>query len=119
MTYAEFISYFPEFLDPVKYPRNRVQFWLTYAEQLVSTDRWGTLYLHGISLLTAHSLVIDGLHGVMEGIDTSQSADSVSWTAELKSFLQAKAGLYNKTTYGIQYWQLAQLIGAGPLYFAN
>lgn len=115
MTAADFLSTFPEFNDPVVYPVPRINFWLSIAMQVVSQKRWGTLYSQGLALYTAHSITIDGMRGVVEGLDTTQSVDGVSYTTDIASITNKDAGYFNKSWYGIQYYTLAQQLGAGPI----
>ena len=122
MLYADFLVIFPEFSNVTTYPVARVNFWLSYAINFVNTARWGNVASQGIALYTAHLLVLDAgnqaQQGVVTGVDTGESADGISYSVDAASVTIAGAGLYNSTTYGIQYIQLAQMMGAGGLQVA-
>lgn len=122
MTYTDFLAIFPEFSNATTYPTARITFWLGYSANMADSTRWGALYNQGVALLTAHMLAIDSQNqltqGVVNGIQTAKAVDSVSVSMDVNSITIAAAGLYNKTTYGIQYYQLAQMMGAGGLQFA-
>ena len=119
MLYADFLVIFPEFSSVTTYPVARVNFWLSYAINFVNTARWGNIANQGIALYTAHMLVLDARNqaqqGVVTGVDTGESADGISYSVDSASVTIAGAGLYNSTTYGIQYYQLAQMMGAGGM----
>lgn len=119
MTYLEFIDTFPEFVNLVDYPKTRVEFWLDFATNFVNTQRWSSMTNYGISLLTAHQLAMEKMtkNGQVKGVITSKTVDSVSYTQDVKLTTYAKAGYFNLTTYGIQYWNLVQMMGAGPISF--
>lgn len=122
LTLAEFLAIFPEFSNATTYPVARVNFWLSYAVNFVDSTRWGNVYQQGMALYAAHLLVLDvrnqSQQGTVTGVDTGQSADGISYSVDSASVTIAGAGLYNTTTYGIQYWQLAQMMGAGGLQVA-
>lgn len=122
MLYADFIAIFPEFANVPTYPVARVNFWLSVAVNQINTDRWGALSNQGQALLTAHYLTIDLQNqtllpgqqiGEVSGLETAKAVDGVSASMDVNAITIAGAGLYNKTVYGIQYWQLAQTMGAG------
>ena len=119
MLLATFLSIFPEFSNTAIYSTARVNFWLGYAVNFVDPTRWGNVANQGIALYTAHLLVLDVRNQVQQGnvtgVDTGQSADGISYSVDSASVTIAGAGLYNSTTYGIQYIQLAQMMGAGGL----
>jgi hypothetical protein len=115
---SEFISIFPEFSDLVKYPTSRINFYLDYASKLINPLRWGDLTTQGIALLAAHQLILLSLDTTSIGLDSGQSADGISYSLDNKIAFD-NAGAYNRTLYGIQYYQLSLLAGSGPLYYAN
>lgn len=123
MVIADFLAIFPEFSNVNMYPVARVNFWFGYAINFVNPTRWGSVYNQGVSLYTAHLLVIDSRNqlqqGAVSGIDTGQSADGISYTVDSSSVVIAGAGLFNSTTYGIQYYQLALMMGSGGLQIAS
>lgn len=123
MVITDFLTIFPEFSNQVTYPVPRVNFWLGFAQNFVDPTRWGVAYNQGVALYTAHLLVLDGRNSLTQGsvlgIDTGQSADGISYTVDSSSIVIQKAGMFNSTSYGIQYYQLAQMMGAGGIQFAS
>lgn len=133
MLTADFLAIFPEFSNAVQYPAARISFWLGIAAQFVDPTRWSTLTNQGTALLTAHYLVLDqdaqmkaanqlnnpasGLGGV-DGLETAKAVDGVSVSMDVASVSMEGAGYYNRTSYGIQYWQMARMMGAGGLQVA-
>lgn len=117
MIYADFIAAFPEFSNLAEYPQARINFWLNYATLLINQDKWKTLTPQGISLLTAHQLILDKEHGTVNGLTTGKAVDSVSKNMDVKVITYADAGHYNKTTYGLMFWKLVMLVGTAPLQF--
>lgn len=115
MTYDDFINIFPEFANLVSYPIARVDFWLDFSKDFVNSARWGTKTNYGICLLTAHQLFMDSRNGQTKGVIKNKSVDSVSYSADVNLTTMKKAGYYNNSSYGVQYWQLSQLFGAGPI----
>lgn len=117
-----FIQNFPEFSDLDVFPQGKIDFWLGVAKTVINQSRWGRLYDQGVQLLTAHYLSVDAngtlnktIPGLTDGIDTGQTVDVESYTLEVNAMLLEGAGLFNKTSYGIQYWQFAKMRGIGPL----
>ena len=106
---------FPQFNDLNKYPQRMIDFWWNYSMKQINSQRWGRLYNEALQLLTAHNLLLASEQGVMNGLDTGMSVDVESYTVEVNALLIKDGGLFNKTNYGIQYKQLARMIGAGPL----
>lgn len=119
MQASDFLILFPEFADATLYPTARVTFWLGVAVEQINPGRWGALADQGQALLTAHYLVIDRRNtanpGAVTGVVTSKSVDGVSVSMDAGAVTVERAGLYNQSSYGIQYWQLAQMMGAGGL----
>lgn len=118
MTAAVFITMFPEFSGT---DQGRITFWLSVAVQLINPARWGTLTNQGIALLTAHYLTIDAQNqtpatqGTVNGPITSKSVDGVSVSKDVALVTIEKAGQFNATSYGVQYYQLARMMGAGAI----
>lgn len=125
MTPADFRTYFPEFSDTTKYPGSQIEFWMTVASALVDPDRWGVLTDQGVSLVTAHHLVVanqdqavaaaGGTPGEVKGATASKSVDKVSVGYDTKSVTIDGAGFWNMSKYGIRYLTLAKMFGAGGL----
>lgn len=118
MTYEDYLTIFPEFSNLVDYPINRVNLWIEYSTNFVNQERWRNLSNHGIALLTAHMLFMEKNNkGQVKGIITSKSVDSVSYSQDVNLTTYKDAGFFNGSSYGIQFWQLSQLFGAGPIQF--
>ena len=133
MTPAQFLAIFGEFSNATLYSTPLITFWLGIAAQMINPQRWGNLTSQGTALLTAHYLVLAqqanadatlqnagyGALGNVVGVETSKAVDGVSVSQDVGSITMANAGMYNKTSYGIQYWQLAQWMGAGGLQISS
>lgn len=115
---TDFTSAFPEFANPAVYSISRINFWLGVATVQVNATRWGGLYNHGVYLLLAHFLTLAQSPGTVEGLDTGQTVDGVSYSTDVGSITITDAGLYNKTSYGIMFIQLSRKMGAGPVQFS-
>lgn len=122
MQASDFLATFPEFADATQFPTARISFWLGVAVNQINPVRWADLADQGQALLTAHYLVIDRRNaitpGAVTGVITSKSVDGVSVSMDVGAVTMDKAGHYNQSNYGIQYWQLAQMMGAGGLQFS-
>lgn len=127
---ADFIAIFPEFSNTAQYSSARITFWLGIAAQFVDPTRWSTLTNQGTALLTAHYLVLDqdaqmkaanqlnspaSELGGIDGLETAKAVDGVSVSMDVANVTMAGAGYYNRTSYGVQYWQMARMMGAGGL----
>lgn len=129
MTVEQFRESFPQFsVDLV--PDMRVQFFLTLAGRLLPAGRWGELWEDGVALYVAHNLTLeleatksaDGTGGInaAAGPVTSETKTVGSMShsqtragAAAQGSALLNAGQYNSTIYGQQFWQLAQVVGAG------
>ena len=117
MITSDFLQTFPEFNDPELYPPSRIDFWISIGEQLVNPNRWKKLTNQGISLYVAHQLMLDNMHGRTQGIQSSKAVDGVSVGYNLNDITKADWTHFNLTKYGLQYIQLANMMGMGPLQF--
>ena len=125
MNIATFRQRFPEFSSEINYPDAQIQFWLDYSLVLLPADRWQDQIEYGTGLLTAHHLVIGrknqlaadagGVGGGVTGVQTSKSVDKVSASYDAGAVTIEGAGFWNMSSYGIQFYQLAQMIGAGGI----
>lgn len=126
VTDAQFRAAFPVYKDPLVYPDDQVNFYLTLGYKMHNPDRWGDLLDFGVMLWAAHSMSLDaagaaaaasgGLPGAIRGTVTSMSADGLSWSRDIGSAVDPAAGHWNLSTYGLRWRNLMNLIGAGPLY---
>ena len=79
----------------------------------------------GVSLYAAHYLTIGrrnelaaqrgGVTGNVEGPKSAKAVDKVSASMDTKAVTIENAGFYNLSVYGIQLFQLARYVGAGPV----
>lgn len=123
MTPATFRTNFPEFANTSDYPDGQVQFWITMAGTMLNADAWGDALDLGTQLYTAHHLAIGirdqksvaagGVPGTVNGPQTSKAVDKVSASYDTSAMTYEGAGFWNGTTYGIQFFQLARMVGAG------
>jgi len=129
---AQFRQAFPEFADVARYPGSLVSFWAAIAEQLVSADRFGDLWTHAVNLHVAHHLAmaianqeaaeqcaVPGAKNIMGGV-TSKAVGSVSvsYSDSLAQASEQNGSHWNLTTYGVQYLNLARMIGQGCVQIA-
>lgn len=124
-TVAAFRTSFPEFASTANYPDAQVQFWLDVAAKLLNPDRWYDLIDQGAMLFTAHHLVIQRrdlqgaaagvIPGEIKGAIASKSVDKVSVSYANGTAMYQDAGFWNLTTYGLQYWNLVRMFGAGGI----
>lgn len=128
MTPADFRSAFPEFASTTDYPDARIQFWIAFAGEVVLADRWDpTLIDMGQQLYVAHQLVLSrrnqlaaqggGSPGTSNGVINSKSVDRVSVGYDTTAGTEVDGSHFNLTTYGVQFLNLARMVGAGGVQF--
>jgi hypothetical protein len=125
ITPSDIRQIFPEFTNAADYPDAQIQFWIDLAYKMMSLDRWDDLLDQGVTLFVAHHLALarreylaslsGGAPGAVSGIVTSKSVDKVSVSYDVSSVGYAAAGFWNMTTYGIRYWRLITMVGAGGI----
>ena len=121
LTPAQFRADFPEFADSVAWPDTQVGAELALGATYINEDRWGVSAVKGAELVAAHFLVLakrDGagaLPGEVKGLLTSKSVGGVSAGYDLSAVLEADAGFWNLTAYGLRYYRLARQMGAGGM----
>jgi hypothetical protein len=124
VTVSDFRTNFPEFGDVTRYPDAQVTFWLGYADKLLYDEcRWSDMRDFGIQLVAAHQLALwrrsmdaasaGGAPGGTAGAVASKAVGGVSVSYDTGAALLQDGGYWNLTTYGIQFWQLAMLVGTG------
>ena len=124
VTPASFRANFPEFADAAIYPDVTVSYWLGIGTRMLRPDRWADLLDHGLELFTAHHIALarqavqasagGGTPGANTGVVTGKAVDKVSVSYDAGSTtLDAGAGHWNATTYGVQFLQLARMAGSG------
>lgn len=121
----QFRTDFPEFADTTQYPDAVVNLWLSVGVLSLPVDRWDTLYNIGLELFTAHHLTIaskntgaasaGGVPGSVQGPIASKSVDKVSVSYDAGAVSLTDGGFWNMTSYGIQFLQMARMIGAGGI----
>lgn len=120
MNSSTFKQIFPEFASTSTVT---IDFFLSVGNGLLSVDRWGEQLDYGLGLFVAHHLAIADVDsraaaagappGVGGGVTTAKSVDKVSVTYDGSLGTYEGAGFWNRTTYGIRFFQLARMVGAG------
>lgn len=113
------------FADVSLYPSAQFNFYLNMGKKLLPESRWDDLLDEGLTFYIAHYLTlyersmlasdVGGDVGKVVGNETSKSVDSVSKSMDVSSVSLTDAGHWNQTTFGIQFLQLARMIGAGGI----
>ena len=119
LTVATFRTDFPAYTQAI-YADARVQFWLDMSVKLMSVERWGTCYDNGQGLFVAHHLTLErqasatsGGNEGAPGLVSGKTVGSVSKSYSQQDVTFSRAGNYNLTMWGREYFQLARMIGAG------
>jgi len=123
VTVASFRTGFPEFASASDYPDGQVMFWLVMAGTMLNPDAWNDFLDVGTMLYIAHHLAIGikdqksvaagGVPGTVNGPQSSKSVDKVSASYDTGSVVYDGGGFWNSTMYGIRFYQMARLAGAG------
>jgi hypothetical protein len=116
---------FPEFGDTAKYPDTLLNTWLGVAVGFVNAAKWGDQTDFGVMLWTCHRVTMAAraataatagkVPGQFSGILTSKGADGISAGYDASSVTLEGRGHWNMTTYGLQFSELSNLMGAGPV----
>lgn len=122
MDISLFRTSFPEFSDTVIYPDALILFWSNIAQCQVNQPIWCGAWHLGVSLYTAHNIVIaaqnkkaasfGGVPGTSGGIANTKTVGSATVGYDSASTTEEGAGWWNRTTYGQQFYRLAMLFGA-------
>lgn len=122
---SSFRESMPMFEDVSLYPSAQFNFYLTMGKKLLPESRWDDLLDEGLTFYVAHYLTlyqrsmlasdVGSDAGQVVGNETSKSVDSVSYSVDVSSISLTDAGHWNQTTFGIQFLQLARMIGAGGI----
>jgi hypothetical protein len=125
VTAASFRGAFPAFANMATYTDPQVNFWITFALHFLNADRWADTIDYGVMLFVAHNLSLEfnanqsakrGQNpGFVTGPVTSGSVDKVSYSRDVTSAMEDKAGHWNLSVYGLRYIRLAKMMGAGPV----
>ncbi len=129
ITELSFREDMPMFADVNDFPSFQFNFYLKLGIKLLPESRWGvpndpdSLIDYGLTLFIAHYLTlykreidaasIGGDAGKVIGNETSKSVDSVAKSMDVSGVLITDAGHWNMTTFGIQFYQLVLIVGAG------
>lgn len=123
MDIATFRLQFPEFSSGTDYPNDLVSLHLAVGEMSLDATAWGDFHDRGLGLFIAHNLALDaqnqataaagGTLGKVNGVQTSKSVDKVSASYDAGAVTYEGAAFWNMTSYGVRFWQLARIIGAG------
>lgn len=116
---AAFRVMYPEFSDTTAYPDGAVNRYLLLSQSMLDPQRWGALLDEGTGLYVAHSLTRDKKRatkgGAVSGIVTAKSVDKVSVSMDISATTATDAAQWNTSEYGVQYIEMARMIGAGPM----
>lgn len=117
VTTAKFRQDFPEFGDTTRYPDAMVTFWLNFAVAMLTpaAARWDTVFDMGVELMTAHQVTLGVRAGALAAPTTSKAVDKVSVSYDTSAVTLENGGHWNGTAYGVQFLQLARMIGAGGI----
>lgn len=122
MTPADFRAAFaPAFDNTTLYPDSTIAFWTAAAGVVLNPLPWGDMLGLGTQLYVAHQLVVaarnnaaaaaGGIPGQVTGTQTEKHVDKVGASYNAQNITLADGGFWNLSTYGIQFLQLARLIG--------
>lgn len=123
---ATFRTDFPEFASTTDYPDAQVNFWIGLAGQLLNADRFADILPYATELYTAHHLALQkknllvvasgGVPGMaVSGPMSSKAVDKVSASYDTQAITYKDAGHWNATTYGLQFYNLILMFGAGGI----
>ena len=125
ITAAQFRIDYPEFADVTRYPDATIERQLRLSALLLGEMAWGDLWGYGIELRAAHYLTVGarnaasalagGSGGAVAGLMTSKSVDKVSASYDVSAVTNEGAGFWNTTGYGVEFYALLMMIGAGPV----
>lgn len=124
----QFITDFPEFANTTMYPTAAIAFQIGIATSLLNAQRWGSMLNYGIELYVAHNLVLaaqaaedsalGNTPGEMTGPTSAKGVDKVTVSYDTQAASLTDAGFYGLTRYGVQFLQLARMMGAGGVQLA-
>lgn len=125
VTVSKFRTDLPEFEDALRYTDGLINFWMAAALLRLPADRWDDLLDHGVELFTAHQIALSaraqdaaasgGIPGSGAGVVASKAVDKVSVSYDTGAATLEAGGHWNLTTYGIQFLQLARMVGSGGI----
>ena len=120
MDAAAFKVIFPEFATTAD---ATIDFFVTVGTGLLNVERWIDHLDYGLALFVAHHLAISardqftatsgGTPGTINGVVSAKSVDKVSVSFDGSLGTYEGAGFWNQTNYGVRFFQMARLVGAG------
>lgn len=118
-----FRQHMPMFASIDDYPSAQFEHYLKLGVRLLPEERWDDLFDDGLRCFVAHYLTLFGRSMLMADIggdvgkvignESSKSVDSVSQSMDVSSISLVDGGQWNQTTFGIQFLQLARMVGVG------
>lgn len=120
LTNDRFRNMFPEFGSIEAYPDVLVNSWIEIAGSALPSRRWGNFLVQGLGLYVAHNLALGaraktGSAGAVSGPMSSKTVGSVSASYDTSAVTIAGGGEWNLTSYGIRFWRIMRLVGAGGI----
>lgn len=114
------------FADPLKYSDIAISALVTAAVTLLNANRWDPGVIdYGTCLFVAHHLVLQerdiavtaagGIAGSVQGVIQGKQVDKVQVSYNTQAVVNEGASYWNMTTYGIRFYQLARMMGAGGI----
>lgn len=124
VTVEEFRASMPVFDDETAYNYDELFFWLTFADQVLTPDKWPEPYRSlGIRLFVAHNIILarrddvtvlgGGIPGGTLGVVASKSVGGASISYNTMIGLEQGAGAWNLTVYGLRFYRIMMLVGMG------
>lgn len=133
---CDFLSFYPNFAnilnDTQTFPPEVIDMYIQFAQDCVSYKRWGKQWKLGMCLFLAHFFTIHLqslfpenataqeiiAYGQSKGLISSKSVGDVSVSYDFGAAVQGVEswGQFNTTAYGLQFANLAKLLGKGGMY---
>ena len=129
ITPAQFRVNVPEFSNNLRFPTGLIQFWLTWAYNMLNATRFGIMLDPAAQLFAAHNIAIErramdegiisanaqnGTPGLTTGPMSAKSVDKVSVSYDTAAAIDPAAAQWNLTIYGTRLWNMIEMFGAGP-----
>lgn len=124
LTADQFRIDFPELSDATAYPDSLINRYLLLAPSFIDESRWVDLAVLGAELVAAHFIVVAkrrqvaavvGIPGEVKGPMTSKSVADVSASFDTASIMAEGGGMWNQTSYGLEYQRLLRIFGMGGI----
>ncbi len=122
---SSFREEMPAFADITQYPSFQFNFYLNLGKKLLREERWGHTLDYGLTLFIAHYLTlykramgaasIGGDAGKIVGMKHRNQLMVFQNAMDVSGVLIADAGHWNQTTFGVQFYQLLMMAGAGGI----